>query len=196
MIRRDGVRGDRKRRNEKDDALRSGEPGTVVAEGQTPGLFAGLGQTLTRGVVAGLFAGLLFLVSQMGWAVENLDKPALAPMLDMSTIFTRDEVPAATPGSVVIGLVTHLNLSMLFGIGFSMLVVPLARNTMLLVLGGLGYGLLLYVLNIQILGRLAFEWFTNPNGPPQVAEIFFHAEFGLLVPFFIGAAQRVRAVAA
>ncbi len=68
MIRRDGVRGDRKRRNEKDDALRSGEPGTVVAEGQTPGLFAGLGQTLTRGVVAGLFAGLLFLVSQMGWA--------------------------------------------------------------------------------------------------------------------------------
>jgi hypothetical protein len=77
------------------------------------------------------------------------------------------------------------------------MVVPLLRNTALLVLGGLAFGLVLYVVNIQLLGRTVFEWFTNPNGPPQIAEIFFHAEFGLLlVPFFIGAAQRVRAPAA
>lgn len=171
-------------------------PGTVVTEGQAPGLIAGLGQTFTRGVVAGLFAGTLFLLTQMGWAVENLDKPPIAPLLDMSTIFTRDEVPAATPENVVVGLVTHLSLSMLFGIGFTML-VPLLRNTALLLLGGLAFGLVLYVVNIQLLGRTAFEWFTNPNGPPQIAEIFFHAEFGLLlVPFFIGMAQRVRAPAA
>ncbi|MDQ3435310.1 MAG: hypothetical protein M3481_11630 [Actinomycetota bacterium] len=169
---------------------------TVVTEGQAPGFFAGLGQTFTRGVVAGLFAGLLFLLSQMGWAVENLDKPAIAPLLDMSTVFSRDELPAATPENAIIGLVTHLSLSMFFGIGFTML-VPLLRNTALLLLGGLVFGLVLYVVNIQLLGRTVFEWFTNPNGPPQIAEIFFHAEFGLLlVPFFIGAAQRVRAPAA
>ncbi|MGI8594728.1 MAG: hypothetical protein ACR2ML_10265 [Solirubrobacteraceae bacterium] len=183
-------------------ARRTNWDSPVVVEGQASGVLAGLGQTLTRGVVAGLFAGLLFLLSQMGWAVENLDKPAVAPMLDMSTVFTRDEVPAATPINVVIGLVTHLNLSMLFGIGFAILVAPLARSrvlksTLLLVLGGLSYGLLLYVVDIQILGRTLFEWFTNPNGPPQIAEIFFHAEFGLLlVPFFIGAAQRVKAARA
>ncbi len=175
---------------------RSAQSDTVVAEGQAPGLLAGLGQTFTRGVVAGLFAGLLFLLTQMGWAVENLDKPAIAPLLDISTVFSRDDLPAATPENALIGLVTHLSLSMLFGIAFTML-VPLLRNTALLVLGGLAFGLVLYVVNIQLLGRTVFEWFTNPNGPPQIAEIFFHAEFGLLlVPFFIGAAQRVRAPAA
>lgn len=175
---------------------RSASSDTVVAEGQAPGFFAGLGQTFTRGVVAGLFAGLLFLLTQMGWAVENLDKPPIAPLLDMSTIFTREELPTATPENAIVGLVTHLSLSMLFGIVFTML-VPLLRNTALLLLGGLAFGLVLYVVNIQLLGRTVFEWFTNPNGPPQIAEIFFHAEFGLLlVPFFIGAAQRVRASAA
>lgn len=180
---------------ERGDA--QGSSGTVVAEGQAPGIVAGLGQTFTRGVTAGLFAGLLFVLAQMGWAVERLEKPAVAPFLDMSTVFNNTDVPAVTPENVVIGLITHLSLSMVFGIVFALLFVPLLRRTPLLIAGGLAFGLLLYVVNIQILGRFIFEWFTNPNGPPQIFEIFVHALFGLLlVPFFIGAAQRVRAPAA
>ena len=180
---------------ERGDA--QGSSGTVVAEGQAPGIVAGLGQTFTRGVTAGLFSGLFFLLAQMGWAVERLEKPAVAPLLDISTVFNNTDVPAVTPENVVIGLVTHLCLSMIFGLVFALIVVPLLRNTALLVAGGLAYGLIVYVFNIQILGRFIFEWFTNPNGPPQIFEIFVHALFGLLlVPFFIGAAQRVRARAA
>lgn len=50
---------------------------------------------------------------------------------------------------------------------------------------------MLYVVNIQILGRVAFEWFTDPKGPPQGFELVIHAVYGLLLaPFFIGAALR------
>jgi len=115
-------------------------------------------------VIAGIFAGVICLFAQMGWAVENLDKPAVAPMLDMSTVFNNVDVPAATAANVVIGLVTHLTLTMLFGIAFA-LIVPLLRTNLLVLVGGLVFGVLLYVFNIQILGRLIFEWFTNPAGP-------------------------------
>lgn len=158
------------------------------AQGWQP--IAGLGDRLGRGVIAGTFAGVIFLFAQMGWAVENLDKPAVAPMLDMSTVFNNVDVPAATASNVVIGLVTHLVLSMLFGIAFAV-IVPLLRTNLFVLLGGVVFGVLLYVLNIQILGRIVFEWFTNPAGPPQVFELFIHGVFGvLLAPFFLGVGLR------
>lgn len=50
------------------------------------------------------------------------------------------------------------------------------------------YGLSLFVLNIEILGRTAFPFFTNPHGPNTVFEGFAHALIfgGLLIPFFLG----------
>ncbi len=81
---------------------------------------AGLGDRVARGTVAGLFAGIVFLLAQMGWAVEQLGKPAVAPLLDMSTIFNNsDTMPVATAATMLIGLVTHLTLTMLFGIAFA-----------------------------------------------------------------------------
>jgi hypothetical protein len=47
--------------------------------------------------------------------------------------------------------------------------------------------------NFQILGNTIFEWFTNPQGPNQGFEVLIHAVFGLLlVPFFLGLADRLR----
>jgi len=141
--------------------------------------------------VAGLFAGIVFLIAQMGWAVQRLDLPAVAPLLDISTIFNGiDTMPMVTPDNLLIGLVTHLTLTMLFGIGFAFIAAFL-RSPLLLAAGGLAFGVVLYVVNIQILGRVAFEWFTDPKGPPQGFELVIHAVYGLLlVPFFIGAALR------
>jgi hypothetical protein len=137
-------------------------------------------------------AGLVFLVANMGWAVHN-GKPAAAPLIDISTIFHAQDAPspvaAAAFGSdnLVVGLVTHLTLAMLFGIGFGLLAWRLIRSNLVLLIGGVGYGLLLYVVNFQILGRTAFPWFTDAMGPPQGFEVFIHAVFGLLlVPFFVG----------
>jgi hypothetical protein len=66
----------------------------------------------------------------------------------------------------------------------------------MLVGAGIVYGLALYVVNFQILGRTAFPWFTDSMGPPQGFEVFIHAVFGLaLVPFLVGALPSVEPVA-
>ncbi|MBA3380614.1 MAG: hypothetical protein H0T97_01930 [Actinobacteria bacterium] len=157
-----------------------------------------LGDWVARGAVAGLAAGLAFLLAEMGWATRA-GLPGVAPMLDMSTIFHGTDAPtmdpALIPGDVVIGLITHLNLSLAFGIAFALL-TPFFRNWLVLLGAGLAYGIVLYVVNIQILGRFVFEWFTSPM-IDQSFQLFIHAVFGLLlVPFFLGTVTRLRASAA
>jgi uncharacterized membrane protein YagU involved in acid resistance len=155
--------------------------------------FAMVGDLVTRGAVAGFSSGLVFLAANMGWAVHN-GKPAVAPMIDISTIFNTQEMPAPTtavpfgPENVVVGLVTHATLSVLFGIVFAVVAASVVRrSSAILPLAGISYGLLLYVINFQVLGRTAFPWFTNAMGPPQGFEVFIHGVFGLLlVPFLIG----------
>jgi len=158
----------------------------------------GVGDLLARGAIAGLFAGFIFLVASMGWAVKD-DKPAVAPMIDISTIFHNQDAPKPVqalefgPDNLVVGTTTHLMLSMVFGIGFALIAAAVlrGRGPGLLALGGIGYGLLLYLVNFQVLGRIFFEWFTNPMGPPQGFEVLIHAVFGLLlVPFFLGPVVR------
>lgn len=183
--------------------MTAGDPATTAnrdtAAVGSPGILErGLGDLLARGALAGLFSGLVFLVANMGWAVKD-DKPAVAPMIDIATIFYNQDMPqpvqalAFGPGNLVVGLTTHLLLSMLFGIGFALIAAAFLRRrgAGLLALAGVVYGLLLYVVNFQILGRIFFEWFTNPMGPPQGFEVFIHGVYGLLlVPFFLGALAR------
>jgi uncharacterized membrane protein YagU involved in acid resistance len=170
-------------------AQRSGRPGGAAAA--TQGYEAGaaavpapaeLGDRVARGTVAGVAAGLVFLVANMLWATKS-DLPAVAPLVDISTIFNFDDVAHPTTVNMFTGLVTHLTLSAAFGIAFALL-VPLLRDVRLLTLGAVGFGVGLYVVNFQILGRTAFPWFQE--GPDQLFELFAHAGFGLLlVPFFL-----------
>jgi len=141
-----------------------------------------LGACLTRGAVAGVSAGLLFLLANMGWATKS-GMPGVAPLIDMATIFNVTETPDPTPENISIGLVTHLNLSLLFGIGFG-LIAAFLRDARMLLVAGPTYGAL-YLVNFQVLGRTAFPWFQE--GPDQLFELFAHASYGLLlVPFLIG----------
>jgi hypothetical protein len=157
------------------------------------------GELFTRGAVAGIAAGFVFLLANMAYATSE-GKPSLAPFMDISTIFHGTDKPASmtpTLDMLATGAVVHISLSIAFGIVFALLVgafAPLLRNW--LVLGGaaIAYGLALYVVNFQILGNTLFQWFTNPKGPDQGFEVFIHAAFGLmLVPFFLGLAHRLRA---
>ncbi len=147
----------------------------------------GLDARVTRGAVGGVVAGLVFLLANMAYATSQ-DLPAVAPMLDISTIFNLQDQPVVSPENIVIGLVTHLTLSALFGVGFA-LIVPMLHGPRSVVLGAIMFGVALYVINFQILGRLFFEWFQE--GPNQLFELFIHAVYGLLlVPFFASALQR------
>lgn len=155
-----------------------------------------IGDLLARGTVAGLFSGFVFLLATMAY-VASTGKPPAAPLAAISTIFhnTDRPMPAMTPfgaDNLVVGFITHLSLTLVFGIGFAILAALLLRevNVAVLAAAGVVYGLVLYVVNFQVFGRVFFEWFTDPMGPPQGFEIFAHAVFGLLlVPFFMGAGR-------
>jgi hypothetical protein len=138
---------------------------------------------VSRGTVAGVAAGLLFLLANMLWATKS-DLPAVAPLIDISTIFNFDDVANPTTQNMFIGLITHLTLSASFGVAFAML-VPLLPNLRVLVAGAVAFGVALCLVNFQVLGGTAFPWFQE--GPDQLFELAAHAGFGLLlVPFFLG----------
>lgn len=148
---------------------------------------AEIGDRVARGTVAGVAAGLVFLVANMLWATKS-DLPAVAPLIDISTIFNFDDVANPTTENMLVGLVTHLTLSAVFGVAFALLVTFL-RDLRLLAAGGIAFGVALYLVNFQILGRTAFPWFQE--GPDQVFELFAHIGFGLLlVPFSWDGASR------
>ncbi len=153
-----------------------------------------LGFSVSHGAVAGIVAGLVFLIATMGY-VTTKDLPAVAPMIDISTIFHGQDRPVPNPDNVVVGLVTHLTLSAAFGVVFALLAGFLPRRAVLVLAAGVVYGLLLYVVNFQIFGRTLFPWFTDPKGPDQGFEVFIHAVFGLLLaPFLLGRSQTERVV--
>jgi len=147
----------------------------------------GVGDLVTRGVAGGLFGGVAFAIANMYYADAH-GKPAVAPFLDIATIFHHQKMPMMSPENVVTGLVLHVALSMVFGVVFALVVVPVARGAAMVAVGGLAYGLVLFVVNFQIFGRVFFPWFTNPKGPNQLFELWIHpVAYGLfLVPFFLG----------
>jgi hypothetical protein len=160
-----------------------GAPAGYDPAGAAAPVGAEIGDRVSRGTVAGVAAGLVFLVGNMLWATKS-DLPAVAPLIDISTIFNFDDVANPTTENMFIGLVTHLTLSATFGVAFALL-VPLLRNMRMLAVGGVAFGVALYLINFQILGRTAFPWFQE--GPDQLFELVAHAGFGLLlVPFFLG----------
>jgi hypothetical protein len=149
-------------------------------------LWPGLDQRLARGVVAGIAAGLLFLLANM-WYADGQGKPAVAPLYDISTIFYFSDKPDPTRENAAVGLVVHLTLAAGFG-ALLAAVAPLFASRRALVLGALVFGLGLYVVNFQVLGRLVFEWYQE--GPDQGFEVVAHAGFGLLLaPFLFGYAR-------
>ncbi len=153
----------------------------------------GFSDLLVVGTVAGLFAGFLFILANM-WYAPTQNLPATAPFNAIGTIFYRDAMPQLTPAYAIVGLITHFALSIAFGVTFALVVVPLLSNTRALIVGAIGYGLLLYVVNYQILGRLVFKFFdpSNPMGPDPTFAVFTHVViFPLgLIPFFLTMVNR------
>lgn len=151
------------------------------------------GALASRGAIGGFVAGVGFILANM-WFSVTVGKPAVAPFLAISTVFHASGKPVTTPQAmpveVVTGLMMHTALSLGFGMGFAVLMAlaPALRRPPVLVVGALLYGLALYILDFQILGRTVFPFFTNPAGPNQLFEVLIHPLiFGLLlVPFFIG----------
>ena len=157
---------------------------------------------LTTGVIAGLAVGFVFILANMIYATsqpalvnvpDGPNLPAIAPFLDIGTIFYFDDMPQMTPAYPFVGLITHFSLSIVFGLIFALAMVPLFSNARALLVGGIAYGGVLYLVNYQILGRVVFEWFdpSDPMGPNPWFGLVTHLGFGLLlVPFFLTTVSR------
>jgi uncharacterized membrane protein YagU involved in acid resistance len=131
---------------------------------------------LARGAIGGLATGLVFAGATM-WFVTSVGMPARTPLLMISTLVKGSGAMINGTANASLGLIIHMVLSMAFGVGFAVLAARLPSNGSL-VLAGLGYGGLLYLLNFQILARAAFHVFSGANQP---FEVVLHLVFGVLL---------------
>ena len=79
----------------------------------------------------------------MLWATTS-DLSAVAPLIDISTIFNFDDVANPATENMLVGLVTHLTLSATFGLAFALL-VSFLRDVRVLLAGDLLFGIALLV---------------------------------------------------
>lgn len=110
------------------------------------------------GAVAGLVAGLGFILANMIFATAQ-GLPAIAPFAAIATTFYFDDAPQMNLNYIVTGVIVHFVNSVVFGIVFAF-VVLLVKNTKMLVVAAIAYGLALYVVNFLILGSLIFKFFS------------------------------------
>lgn len=135
---------------------------------------------LLRGAVGGLVAGAVFIGVTM-WFASSQGQPAEAPLRLISTIVLGDNALPNGETNVAVGMVVHVILSIVFGLVFAALVAPL-RSDGWIACAGLIYGVLLYVVNFQILSRVFFTSFQMANQP---FELFAHMVFGAVLVLFL-----------
>lgn len=142
----------------------------------------------TAAAVSGFAAGAVLMVLDLLWsAVFNPDGPWRTSHM-IAPIFTgADTLPtsgyAFSLGVVAISLATHYALGIVFGLVMSALIVQLqleATRSRALVAGAI-LGVLLYLLNFQVLAGLFFPWLTALRGADTLtAHMVFGAVTALL----------------
>jgi hypothetical protein len=143
---------------------------------------------VVRGVVGGEVAGVVFALVTV-WFTTSLDMGRDMALLMMSTVASgRDSIDAGT-ASVATGVGVHLILSAGFGVVFSLAVPKMRTNGTLLLAGGV-YGLIVYLVNFQILSPLFFPVFQDANQP---FEVLIHLVYGqVLAVIFLSRGVRAR----
>lgn len=131
---------------------------------------------IVRGVVGGELAGAVFALLTM-WFATSLGSEAKMPLLMMSTIAAGRDSMSSGGASVAVGVGVHLTLSALFGVLFALL-VPRMRTNGTLLIAGLAWGLVVYVVNFRLISPALFPVFQDANQP---FEILVHLIYGLIV---------------
>ncbi len=133
---------------------------------------------IKHGVIGGLVAGTIFLIAEMIGSVL-LGGELLGPFQAFASIPLGQMPPEiAIATAVPVGLITHAVLSVLYGVVFAFAVVSfpaLHRSTIMLLVAGTVYGILLWILNFFILPNvIGRPWFAMA---PQVPQFVYHAIF-------------------
>ncbi len=141
---------------------------------------------LVRGVVGGEVAGVVFALATV-WFTSSLDMGRDMALLMMSTVASGESSIQDGNASVAVGVLVHLVLSALFGVLFALVVPKMRTNATLLLSGGV-YGLVVYLVNFQVLSPLFFPVFQDANQP---FEVLVHLIYGqLLAVIFLSRGAR------
>lgn len=147
---------------------------------------------IAEGAVFGVMAGVVFAVAQMALAVMAGHSPIQPWQYFASVVQGHGALMASPMRALMLGIPVHLALSSVFGVIYGALIQPasqrtrtsLARESAL----GMLFGLCLYLVNFQVLARIAAPWFI---GLPQVIEAVLHAvAFGLPLSLLVAAGEK------
>jgi hypothetical protein len=145
-----------------------------------------------EGVGFGLVAGMIFALVQIAVAGRG-EAPLLPLRMSASVLLGRAALDSTSVGvATLVGLGVHLGLSALFGLAYGLIDGHRRREperswTRQAALGSF-YGLVLWLIDFQVVGRLTHPWFL---AVPQLGQAMMHSFF-FGVPLALMYVQRAR----
>jgi len=149
-----------------------------------------------EGALAGIIGGAVFAAGQT-LAAALAGMPPGAPWRFFASVAAGEEGLRGSLdfGTFVLGAGVHFGLSFLFGAFFGWIVSridrPVRTNLTFELFGGMVYGLVLWVINVQIVGRFLYSWYLTELNP--AVQALLHAVFFGL-PMATWLALRIRDV--
>jgi uncharacterized membrane protein len=143
---------------------------------------------VSTGAVAGLVAGVAFVLAQMVlvWLVDG-ESPWAPPHLIAAMVLGPEILPPVdfSLQATLVALAIHLPLSALYGVAIGALVGNFRPGAALVV--GVLAGLAIYGLNFYLVVPSLFPWFVEARGP---IALFTHALFGMVAAGMYAAMRR------
>jgi hypothetical protein len=150
-------------------------------------------RSVQQGVGSGLLAGAMFAAAQVIAAVTTGD-PAVIAFRRSASVLLGPAALTTTPTAIaiVVGLIAHAYLSTMYGLSYgiynSALSAPTRRSPHRQAAIGALYGVVLWLVNLQLFARIVFPWLL---AIPQPLQVFLHAVcFGLPLGLRYATAER------
>ncbi len=135
----------------------------------------------------GLIAGVVFLAAEMVSAAVRTGAPFMPLRWDASVLLGFHALDPSLGTTYLAGLVVHLVLSGLFGLGYAEIEYRLPSDTARRRYGlqfavGAGYAALLWLVNVEIIAHVVFPWFLggSPIRDLVLQALFFGGPLGLM----------------
>lgn len=141
------------------------------------------GRRLLAGAVGGFLSGAAF-IALLSWFDTTVGKPALQPFKVIASLVQGPAAAKTGSAHVWIGMAIHPFLSVVFGVGLAVLVLPLVSQRAVAVTGLL-YGGVVYAVNFQLLARFVGHFGALLAGPNQAVVLSLHFVFGVLTSLFL-----------
>ncbi len=154
-----------------------------------------IGAYAVQGAIGGVVAGAMMAVAEMVWSAAA-GMGFWMPLQMMASVPIGKMPPEIGLGTAIpLGMMTHMVMSMMFGIVFAIVVyaVPALRSRATLLASATVYGFMLWAMNFfivaPILGR---PWFAESDSVQQVVShaMFFGTVLGLYLSIRVTSSSR------